>query len=79
MQIKVISVCKLKSNHQVISLDDKLKKGSESFRLLRTNLNHLLPDSKNEGQAIIISSTSKNEGKSFISLNLASSLAILNK
>ncbi|BAO75036.1 tyrosine-protein kinase Wzc [Winogradskyella sp. PG-2] len=70
---------KLKSNHQVISLDDKLKKGSESFRLLRTNLNHLLPDSKNEGQAIIISSTSKNEGKSFISLNLASSLAILNK
>ncbi len=52
---------------------------SEAFRLLRTNIDFMLklkPDSKN---TIFITSTIPKEGKSFISVNLASILALSNK
>lgn len=50
---------------------------SELFRLLRTNLQFLLTN-KND-KVILTTSSVSGEGKSFISLNLATSLALLNK
>lgn len=50
---------------------------SELFRLIRSNLQFMLstPDDK----VILMTSTSSGEGKSFISINLAASLALQNK
>ena len=54
---------------------------AEAFRLLRTNLNFLLPNTKNKGRAsiIFVTSTISGEGKSFVSINLAATLALTNK
>ncbi|WP_276133181.1 GumC family protein [Polluticoccus soli] len=50
---------------------------SEQFRALRTNLQFLLTNG--EEKTILITSSMSGEGKSFIAMNLASSLALLNK
>jgi len=68
-----------KSNQQIVSLDKKNPNTLESFRLLRTNVSHLLPKPTEKGQIIFITSTIRNEGKTFVSLNLATSFAQLNK
>ena len=52
---------------------------AESFRLLRTNVNFLLPGTAQEAKTIFITSTIGGEGKTFIAINLASALALLNK
>ncbi len=52
---------------------------AEAFRLLRTNINFLIPSSKNGAKSIFITSTLSNEGKSFISLNLAATLGLSGK
>jgi capsular exopolysaccharide synthesis family protein len=51
---------------------------AEQFRLLRANLQYLLHDINN-CKVIMITSTMSGEGKSFISANLAASLALLDK
>jgi len=51
---------------------------SETFRLLRTNIQYSLFD-KNEHKLIVISSTISGEGKSFVAANLASILSFANK
>lgn len=49
---------------------------AEAFRILRTNLNFILPNNKfNESKVIFITSTIAHEGKSLVSSNLATSLA----
>jgi tyrosine-protein kinase Etk/Wzc len=68
-----------KSNQQIVSLDKKNTHTLESFRLLRTNVSHLLSKTNEKGQTIFITSTIRNEGKTFVSLNLATSFAQLNK
>ncbi|MDF2189176.1 polysaccharide biosynthesis tyrosine autokinase [Paraflavitalea sp. CAU 1676] len=50
---------------------------AEQFRSLRTNLQYLIPN-KNE-KTILITSSMSGEGKSFLSINLAVTLAIANK
>jgi capsular exopolysaccharide synthesis family protein len=57
---------------------------AESFRILRTNINYLNPKKSDhnklpKGQVIIITSTTKAEGKTFVSLNLANTLVFTNK
>jgi len=53
---------------------------AESFRILRTNLAYLLKAKKeNRGEIIYVTSTIKGEGKTFVSYNLARSLATTNK
>ncbi len=59
-----------------------VKKGTRSaiaemFRLLRTNLNYL--NVKQEKQVLVITSSVSGEGKSFIGLNLAMTIALSNK
>jgi capsular exopolysaccharide synthesis family protein len=54
---------------------------AESFRLIRTNLEFMLPGSgdNGEGKSIFITSTTSGEGKSFVSINLAAALALSGK
>jgi capsular exopolysaccharide synthesis family protein len=53
---------------------------SEAFRILRTNINFILPinETKN-GSVLFVTSTIKGEGKTFVSLNTAITLSTLSK
>jgi capsular exopolysaccharide synthesis family protein len=50
---------------------------AEQFRILRTNLQYVLP--KKENSTILVTSSASGEGKSFISTNLASVIALTGK
>lgn len=52
---------------------------AEAFRLIRTNLDFMLANSNSKSSTIFITSTTSGEGKSFISINIASSLALSGK
>lgn len=52
---------------------------SEAFRILRTSVNFRLQHKKEQGQVLMLSSTISGEGKSFVAINLAASLAISGK
>ncbi|WP_299273684.1 tyrosine-protein kinase family protein [uncultured Psychroserpens sp.] len=58
---------------------------AESFRILSSNVNYLLPlkenenEVDNEGKVIYCTSTIKGEGKTYISINLSLALSSLNK
>lgn len=51
---------------------------SESFRILRNNINYINPI-KDRGSILFVTSTIKGEGKTFVSLNLAITLSSLGK
>lgn len=51
---------------------------SESFRILRNNINYINPKT-DHGSILFVTSTIKGEGKTFISLNLTITLATLGK
>jgi capsular exopolysaccharide synthesis family protein len=69
----------INEDQRIISKNDRSVL-AESFRILRTNINYLIPFKK-EGECSIIYTCSsiKGEGKTFVSLNLALTLAALNK
>lgn len=52
---------------------------AEQFRTLRTNLQYLNTNGKQKGITFLMTSSMSGEGKTFVSLNLASSLAALGK
>jgi tyrosine-protein kinase Etk/Wzc len=52
---------------------------AEAFRLLRTNVDFLMSGSASKGKTIFLTSTLGKEGKSFIAVNLATSIAISGK
>ncbi|QHV95288.1 GumC family protein [Spirosoma endbachense] len=53
---------------------------SEQIRMLRSNMQYLFLDAQEEiGKTVLITSSTSGEGKSFIALNLAASLALLDK
>ena len=52
---------------------------AEAFRILRTNINFIVTNADNKGKVIFITSTIANEGKSLVSTNLATALAIAGK
>jgi capsular exopolysaccharide synthesis family protein len=52
---------------------------AESFRLLRTNLDHILSNTKVIKKVIFVTSTISGEGKTFVAINLAATYALLNK
>ncbi|MEM9886977.1 MAG: polysaccharide biosynthesis tyrosine autokinase [Bacteroidota bacterium] len=52
---------------------------AEMFRLLRTNLQFLLGESNGKGKAVVITSATSGEGKTFIGLNLGLSMALSGK
>jgi tyrosine-protein kinase Etk/Wzc len=52
---------------------------AEAFRLLRTNVDFILGTTKPKGRTVFLTSTLSKEGKSFIAMNLAASIAISGK
>ncbi|NIJ44325.1 capsular exopolysaccharide synthesis family protein [Wenyingzhuangia heitensis] len=61
-----------------------IKKGSrtstaEAFRLLRTNLDFMLTPVESKSKIIFVTSTISGEGKTFVSVNTAASLALTGK
>lgn len=53
---------------------------AELFRLLRSNLQFMFPiKSAEDGQVAMITSSCSGEGKTFVSMNVAESLALMNK
>jgi len=69
----------IEDGHRIISNNDRSVL-AESFRILRTNINYLMPIKK-EGECPVIftASSIKGEGKTFVSLNLALTLASMDK
>lgn len=68
------------NNDQLIIAKNDRSVLAESFRILRTNINYLIPPKNNvECPVIYCCSSIKGEGKTFVSLNLALTLASLDK
>lgn len=61
----------------VLSIEEPRSHFSESIKALRINLNYLCIE--NSSKVICITSGNSGEGKSFVSLNLAASLSLINK
>lgn len=70
-------MCTDHSGRSLVVKEGGSTSAAELFRLMRTNLQFIL--SGNDDKVILLTSTISGEGKSFISINLASSLALLNK
>ncbi|MCA0932641.1 polysaccharide biosynthesis tyrosine autokinase [Lutimonas saemankumensis] len=74
---------KMKSKKIRIVKDHDRDSLAESFRILRTNINYMISgsgsDSDEKGKTIYVTSTIGSEGKSFISVNLASVLSSVDK
>ncbi|MCH5220422.1 MAG: polysaccharide biosynthesis tyrosine autokinase [Muribaculaceae bacterium] len=70
-------MCTDKTGEKLVVLDESTSPAAEMFRLLRTNLQFVLgnPDEK----VVMVTSTVSGEGKSFIAVNLAASLALLHR
>ncbi len=52
---------------------------AEAFRLIRTNLDFILAGNRKQSKSIFITSTISGEGKSFLSINIAATLALSGK
>ena len=66
---------KLESKKSYLINKDDHSSVAEAFRILRTNLSFLLTQTGEKGKTVFITSTIAHEGKSFVSSNLAASLA----
>lgn len=64
----------------LLNTKDSTSQNLEAFRTLANNTNFITPIAKNnEGSVIFVTSSIKGEGKTFVSYNLASAYAHLNK
>jgi capsular exopolysaccharide synthesis family protein len=63
--------------HAVVVIEGSRSIISEQFRSLRTNLEYLLPEKSDK--RILVTSSMSSEGKSFLSINLASAFALSGK
>lgn len=70
-------ICEDRSGKNLVVLPGDTSSTSELFRLLRSNLQFVL--NNRDEKVILVTSTNSGEGKSFVSVNLAASLAILGK
>lgn len=70
-------ICQNKSEERVVVRDGENSSIAELFRLIRTNIQFILP--RKDQKVILITSTVSGEGKSFFSINFALSLALLKK
>ena len=70
-------MCIDNSGRRLVVSSDDTTATAELFRLMRSNLLFILNDPRDK--VVLLTSTSSGEGKSFISINLAASLALLNK
>lgn len=70
-------ICTDKSGNHVVVGSSETSSSAELFRLLRTNLQFILNDTRDK--VVLMTSTNSGEGKSYISINLAMSLSLLGK
>ncbi len=70
-------ICMSKSENRVVIQPGRSSSVSELFRLIRSNLQFILNNQRDK--VVLMTSTVSGEGKSFISINLAASFAILGK
>jgi capsular exopolysaccharide synthesis family protein len=68
----------IKNKRYLISKED-YSSTAEAFRILRTNINFVVSDSNKKGKVFFITSTIAHEGKSLVSTNLATALALAGK
>lgn len=66
-------------SNRLVVFDKPRSQISETFRSLRTNIKYILGNETNEGKIILITSSLPNDGKSLISVNVASIFAISGK
>lgn len=66
----------LKGQSELIAVND-LSPTAEAFRILITNMNFMLP--KKKAKVVFVTSTVKGEGKTFVSVNLALTMATPSK
>lgn len=67
------------SNEKIVVRSGSRSSVAEAFRLLRTNLEFMMTNVESASKTIFVTSTISGEGKTFISVNLASTLAISGK
>ncbi len=65
----------VKKKKRLITKDDR-SSASEAFRLVRTNLDFMLTRTKNKSKVVMVTSTIGNEGKTFVAMNMAKTLAL---
>ena len=70
-------ICHNRHRSQLVVKEGKSSSIVELFRLLRNNIQFMLPTE--EDKTILVTSSVSGEGKSFVSLNLASSFSLLDK
>ena len=68
-----------KSDEKVIIKQGSRTSTAEAFRLLRTNLDFILSGVTQKSKVIFVTSTVSGEGKTFVAVNTASSLALTGK
>ena len=73
------SIPSSETKEKIVIKGDNRSSSAESFRLIRTNLDFMLSNIEKSCKSIFITSTTSGEGKSFASINIASSLAISGK
>lgn len=68
------------SNEKIVISKTSRTSVAEAFRLIRTNLDFVVPKSENDlAKTIFVTSTTSGEGKSFVSINLSASLCLSGK
>ena len=70
-------MCTDRSGNRMVVSAESTSSTAELFRLMRSNLLFVLNDPND--RVVLITSSTSGEGKSFISINLAASLSLLNK
>ena len=70
-------MCADRSGKTLIATAENHSSSAELFRLIRSNLLFMLNNA--DDKVVLLTSTTSGEGKSFISINLAASLALLGK
>ena len=68
-----------RSKENLVDITNTHSSSAEAFRILRTNINFLLPESKNQPKCIFITSTISGEGKTHVSINMAFTQALAGK
>jgi len=70
---------KADTNTGIVDIQSINSSSAEAFRILRTNVNFLLANNESLTKCVYITSTISGEGKTFVSINLAFTLALANK
>lgn len=65
--------------HKIVVSKGESSSVAEAFRLLRTNVDFMMASHGKHGRTIFVTSTLSKEGKSFVAMNLASSVVLSGK